>query len=356
MPVLADTCTAAPDCSVDVDFGSATATSTGPGTATVDTGEPGGAPFSTLTASTDGTGTARSSSVAGSASNTVSSTTVGSGSATANVNGLSNDAKAISGSGGTAIAGVLSSALPAANFNSDYAEANNGGRAVAGQNVLRVQSGEANDANINKAFADGAGARASAGQLGFGNMDNKTVASAVGAGSVAQAVSGSDLPTSLSSTVAPGPGLARVLPAAAAFQTEASAQATGGGDARAQTWGLKTVALSQADGAGSKAVSLASGGSSRALSEAANGGKATAISSGAGFAGASATRTGGSTAIANAAGNQIDPDGGVIATAISSDTERVATVNGLTGTGSCAVGAHGYAFISDKAGTKSANC
>jgi len=159
----------------------------------------------------------------------------------------------------------------------------------------------------------------------------------------------------LSSTVAPGANFAKILPAGSATGTTATALATSGGDARSQTWGVGTIAISTADGVGSKAVSLATGTSSIAGTEAAKGGKASAIASGRGIAGATATRTGGSTAIANAAGNGSE-NGGALVAAISSDSDRVATVNGATGTSSCAVGVHGYAFISDNAGTLSASC
>jgi len=169
-PVLSASCTAPIDCGVDVLLGSATASSQGPGTATVTVGP--GAALSSVTSSTVGSGTAQSSVSGGSLYNTVSSKTVGSGSSSANVIGSVNAASAVSNSGGTAIAGALSPNV-VGNFNADAAEARNGGRAVAGQNELSGQSGDANTFNSNTAYADGAGARAGAGQIGFGNRRQK---------------------------------------------------------------------------------------------------------------------------------------------------------------------------------------
>jgi len=189
------------------------------------------------------------------------------------------------------------------------------------------------------------------------------VASALGAGSNAQAVAGSNLTTLLSATVAPNANFARSIPAGSATGTIVTAIATDGGNARAQTWGINNTAISTALGAGANATSVASGQNSNATSAALNGGFAAAIASGNGVATAIAERSGGSVAIANAAGNgkvgilgtTLAPS--VVATATSTDLLRGVSVGGgLLGLTGCGAGAHGYATITDNAGTMTKSC
>jgi len=214
------------------------------------------------------------------------------------------------------------------------------------------------------ALAEGGVAAGSGGGFGGASWGNTTKASAAGVGSHAVAIAGDvgsqfdkaiEIPTQAIPAGNPN-GLPTSVVAANAVNTTATAVATGGGEAISRTSGLRTAASSTADGLASAATSIATGTASSATSKAASAGTATAVASGGGVASATATRTGGSTAIAYAAGNGVSPNGGVVAVATDTNTQRIATLNGLSGSTSCGMGAHGYAAVTDSGGSKMAIC